>query len=186
MEHIDEEQEIIKTKKTSNQITTEDELFIDSILTRQIVLNSSILNSNFNEKEILLKKLKLEVENKCIKDGFVLPNSVEINTYSIAIIERGQLKYNVEYNCKICYPVEEIIIECVCDIKSRGGIRAFYEYTTELGEKINLIEIFIYPNEKMNDEINKIKEKDKIKVRIKGVRFELNDTKLTVIAELVF
>ena len=61
------------TVKTSGTIQ-EDKLFVDSILTHRIILKPAELTANI--KDVLGLKIKRAVENRCIKEGYVLPDSV--------------------------------------------------------------------------------------------------------------
>ena len=167
-----------------SQVIQEDKLFVNSILTHRVILKSFELTSSI--KDVLVKKIKNAVEKKCIKDGYVLQDSVVLEEYSCPKIDRGNIIYYTKYSCKICYPVEGMILECTCDIKSRAGIHAMYQYVTELNEVIEPIEIFIFRDHNLEDvTFNRIKEKDKIKVCIIGTRIELDSPTISVIAKLV-
>ena len=171
------------TVKTSGTIQ-EDKLFVDSILTHRIILKPAELTANI--KDVLGLKIKRAVENRCIKEGYVLPDSVVLLEYSCPKIDRGNIIYYSKYSCKICYPVEGMVLECTCDVKSRAGIHAFYEYVTEINEVIQPIEIFVFRDHNLEDStFNRIKEKDKIKVCIIGARIELGSPTVSVIAKLV-
>jgi len=162
----------------------EDKLFVDSLLTHRVILEPNEMRTNI--KDVLTKKIKRAVENKCIADGYVLPDSVSLAEYSCPKLDRGHIIYYTKYNCKICYPVEGMILECTCDIKSRAGIHAMYDYITEINEVIQPIEIFIFRDHNLDDSsFNKIKEKDKIRVCIIGTRIELGSPTISVIAKVV-
>jgi DNA-directed RNA polymerase subunit E'/Rpb7 len=167
-----------------SNVIEEDKLFVNSVLTHRVVLKPTELSVII--KDVLVKKKKRAVENRCIKEGYVLPDSVNLEEYSCPKIDRGNIIYYVKYSCKICYPVEGMILECTCDIKSRAGIHAMYEYVMETNEVIRPIEIFVYRDHNLADAVfNRIKEKDKIKVCIIGTRIEIGNSTVAVIAKLV-
>lgn len=168
----------------SNNIIKEDNLFVDSKLNYKIVLKPIELKHPI--KNVLTNKLKKLIENKCIEYGYVLPDSIVLDELNYPIIERGNIIYHLNYTCKLCYPVEGMILECICDIISRGGIHAKYEYINEKNEIINPIEIYILREHNLENPIfNRVKEKDKIKVCVIGTRIEINNPKIYVIAKLV-
>lgn len=171
-------------KKVSSGLISEDKLFVNSLLTHRVILKPIELTSSI--KDVLVNKIKNAVEKKCIKEGYVLPDSVVLEEYSCPKIDRGNIIYYTKYSCKICYPVEGMILECTCDIKSRAGIHAMYEFVNDLNEIIQPIEIFVYREHNLDDAtFNRIKEKDKIKICIIGIRIELNSPTISVIAKLV-
>jgi DNA-directed RNA polymerase subunit E'/Rpb7 len=170
------------TTATDNTIDNE-RLFVASILTQRIILKPSHLGPNI--KDILTNAIKKDVEGKCIKEGYVLPESVEIQQYSCPKIDRGNFIYYLTYSANVCYPVEGMIIECKCDVKSRAGIHALYEYVTDTDVILTPIEIFIFRDHNIDDAtFNRIKEKDKIKVCIIGTRIELGSSSVSVIGKL--
>jgi DNA-directed RNA polymerase subunit E'/Rpb7 len=169
---------------TTSGIIQEDKLFVHSLLSHRVILKPTEITASI--KDVLVNKIKKAVEKKCIKDGYVLPDSVVLEEYSFPKIDRGHIIYYTMYSCKICYPVEGMILECTCDVKSRAGIHAMYEYITENNEIIQPIEIFVYRDHNLEDStFNRIKEKDKIKICIIGTRIELGSPTISVIAKLV-
>ena len=170
------------TMHTDNTID-EERLFVVGILTHRIILKPNHLAANI--KDILTKSVKKDVEGKCIKEGYVLPESVEIQQYSCPKLDRGNIIYYVTYSAKLCYPVEGMIIECKCDVKSRAGIHALYEYVSDTDVILSPIEIFIFRDHNIDDaSFNRIKENDKIKVCIIGTRIELGSSSISVIGKL--
>jgi DNA-directed RNA polymerase subunit E'/Rpb7 len=172
-----------KKSMMADNTIDEERLFVASILTHRIILKPNHLAANI--KNILTKALKKDVEGKCIKEGYVLPETVEIQNYSCPKLDRGNIIYYVTYTANLCYPVEGMIIECKCDVKSRAGIHALYEYVTDMDTILTPIEIFIFRDHNIDDAtFNRIKEKDKIKVCIIGTRIELGSSSISIIGKL--
>ena len=168
--------------RTDNTIDDE-HLFVASILTHRIIFKPYHLAANI--KDILTKAVKRDVEGKCIKEGYVMPESVEIQQYSCPKLDRGNIIYYVTYGANLCYPVEGMIIDCKCDVKSRAGIHALYEHVSDTDVILTPIEIFIFRDHNIDDaSFNRIKEKDKIKVCIIGTRIELGSSSISVIGKL--
>ena len=56
--------------------------------------------------DIILTKLKYKVEGKCQKVGYIIPNSIKIQTRSLGMINNasfdGMTTYKVIYTCDVC------------------------------------------------------------------------------------
>jgi DNA-directed RNA polymerase subunit E'/Rpb7 len=175
-----------KGRSGDSGLIDEERLFVQSILTHRIILKPAELASNI--KDILTNAIKRDVERKCIKEGYILPDSVELEQYSCPKLDRGNIIYHASYKCQICYPCEGMIIEAICDVKSRAGIHALYQYVGEINnEIITPIEVFIYRDHNLDDmaAFNRIKEKDKFRVCIIGTRIELGSSSISVIGKIV-
>jgi DNA-directed RNA polymerase subunit E'/Rpb7 len=133
------------------------------------------LKKNINELVIN------EYSDKCIKEGYIKPNSIVILTHSCGTILSNQVVFDVVFECEICNPVEGMIINCVALNITNAGIRAeSSDYTP------SPFVIFIARDHNFNKtQFSSIQEKQNITVRIIGQRFELNDKYISIIAELV-
>lgn len=131
----------------------------------------------------LMKFIKNSVEGKCNQNGYIKPDSVKLIKYSSGLIKADNIIFDVVYECSVCNPVEGMVIEnaFVKDI-TKAGIRA------ELNDydKTPLIIFITRDHHYNNTYFSSIKEKDLIKIRIIGQRYELNDEFISVIGELVY
>jgi DNA-directed RNA polymerase subunit E'/Rpb7 len=170
------------TKTNQNAITTERiyGVYIRSMLTTKLAIPITAIGKNI--KQNLEKVISERCEGKCIPEGFVKPQSIEILTYSSGNVMGQNVEFCVTYECLICNPVEGMLIECMTKTITKAGIHA-----EVVDEKGNIpITIFVardhhYKNAYFND----IKENEKIQVRVVGVRYELNDTYISVISKLI-
>jgi len=154
------------------------EIYANSLITKIIVVPITHIGKNI--KELIRQKLAKEIEGKCITDGYVQPNSIQIYNLSSGIIQSENVKFEAVFECKICLPVEGMIIECIAKNITKAGIRA------ELDMKDSPIVLFIARDHNyLTNEFSLVNENDKIKVRIIGKRFELNDTYISIIAQLI-
>jgi DNA-directed RNA polymerase subunit E'/Rpb7 len=123
------------------------------------------------------------VENRCIPEGFVRNNSVSIITYSAGVACGEQVEFHVVYNCLICRPVENMIVDCVAkSITESAGIRA--EVVGEDGS-VPLTVFVSRDHNYTNRNFSLVKEGDKIQARIIGVNYEINDPMMYAIAYFV-
>jgi DNA-directed RNA polymerase subunit E'/Rpb7 len=155
-------------------------LYIRSMLTTRIVVHMSQISRHV--KTLLERELQKKYEGRCIADGFVRPKSINIVSYSAGIVRNENIEFVVVYEADICHPVENLILECVTKTITKAGIHAVVR---DDRNDIEPITVFIARDHHYaNKYFSKIKENEKINVRVIGVRFELNDTCVYVIAEL--
>ena len=126
------------------------------------------------------------IGGKCIAEGYVQPNSIEIMNVSSGEIVNYHIKYSVVFTCKICSPVEGMYIQCLAQSHTTGGIKAsFYNQHNYTLDKSPMI-IFI-PKDvtKSQSVFDSVKEQEVFTAKIIGVYFELNDTYVSVLAKII-
>ena len=151
-------------------------IYIKNILTRKIYLPFSLLGNNI--KELIQQKLIKKYEGNCIKEGFLKPNSINIITYSSGVIKGNNVLFDVAFNCLICKPVEGMRIKVIVKNVTKAGIRAEYKEDSPIVVFIARDHIF------KNKNINNIKIGDMIYIKVIGIRYELNDEFISIIADL--
>ena len=168
------EQPIYKKK-----ITKTTEIYTPAIMNKSFVIPFEKYDKNINNT--LLQFVKKQLEGKCLKEGYVKPDSIELIEYSPGSIIGDKLKFQISLQCLVCYPVEGMIIDCTVKNVTKAGIRAeISKY-----EKSPMV-IFVARDHHYDSErFSKIAENDIIQVKIIGMRFELNDSYVSVIAELI-
>ena len=81
------------------------------ILSISLGLSADEINGNI--ENTILFKLKKQLEGKCIREGFVIPGSVEIVSRSAGTAQlshfNANFMFHIRYSAKICNPVEGII-----------------------------------------------------------------------------
>lgn len=163
-----------------NQDKLED-VYHHSIIHKNVFLHINNIGSNL--KEIIEKQISHEIEGKCIGEGFIKPHSVSVINYSSGRITQGnRLVFDVVFECDVCLPVEGMLIECVVKNITKAGIRA-----EVIGDdkEISPLVIFVARDHHIDNKYyNDVVEKNVIRVRVIGQRFELNDKYITIIAEL--
>ena len=158
-----------------------EDVYSDALLTQVLEIPMNVVGSGIKDK--LEKKLRATIEGKCISEGYIKPGSVKVLTYSSGKIYDGnKIHFETTFECKICLPVEGMVMNCVAKNITRAGIRADIE--SKDGD--SPVIIFIARDHHYNsDYFSSIKENDKIKIRVIGQRFELNDKYISIIAELI-
>jgi len=156
-------------------------VYAKSMLTKKVVLLITELGNNI--KQILEEKLHALYENRCIAEGFIKPDSIKVITYSAGTIQQDKLHFQAVFECMLCNPVEGMTIRnCMVKTITKAGIHA--EVITE--ENIVPITVFVArDHHNLNRYFNSVKENTGITVKVIGVRYELNDPYICVIAELI-
>jgi hypothetical protein len=153
-------------------------LFTQILITKKIPI--SINNIGNSIKETLEKAIAFQVEGKCIVEGYIKPNSVDIVTFSSGLVSGSTVMFEVVFQCYVCSPVEGMHINCIAKHINKAGIRA------EVNETPSPVVIFIARDHNYASPLfAQIKENDDIKIRVIGQRFELNDKYISIIAELI-
>ena len=177
MEVVSKQKQQKFIKKKDSRVSS---IYSRCLITRSIVLPITAIGKNL--KEILEVSISSNYEGKCVVEGFIKPNSSKIVTYSSGIIFRGSsIKFEVVFECEVCFPVEGMLISCVVKNITKAGIRA--ESSNDVPTPIV---VFIAKDHHYNNsQFAEIKEGETFKARVVGQRFELNDKYVSIIGELV-
>mgnify|MGYP001489196985 FL=1 len=130
-------------------------------------------------KRILENEISRNIENKCIVEGYIKPNTTKVLTHSCGIVHGENVAFDVEFECEACLPVEGMIIPCVAKDITKAGIRAVANY-----DPSPVIVFIARDHHHMSSEFSNVKTGDQIVAKVIGQRFELNDPVVSVIAEL--
>jgi len=160
-----------------------DILYYDCMLEIIILLLPSQIGGSNKTKDNILKTIDNYISGKCITEGYVKPKSIKIDKYSSGTVKGDKVEFTVVFQCKICNPVEGMWLN-QCKVKSitKAGIHA-EKYDEENNTPVVVFVIRDHFGE--NSAFQKIKEDDYIDVIVIGNRFELNDSCIEVIGELV-
>jgi len=155
-------------------------VYTASVLTMKIGLGITEIGANI--KQNLESKISKMTEGRCIKEGFIRPGSVSVLQYSAGNVNGDLVEFQTIYKCMICHPVEGMLLECNVKTITKAGIHA--EVVDDRGTVP--VTVFVARDHHMNDHaFAEVKEADKITVNVLGVRFELNDSYICVIAKRV-
>lgn len=155
-------------------------VYIPSVLTQKAVMHITEIGNNL--KQNLEEKLKFLNEGKCIIEGYVRPKSIRIISYSSGIIYGDFIEFIIVFECEVCHPVEGMLIEN-CNVTSitKAGIHA----TVETDANIVPLHIDIArDHHNMSPYFNSVVEGTRVSVTVIGIRYELNDPHIEVIAQL--
>jgi len=152
------------------------------ILSISLGLGADEINGNI--ENIILFKLKKQLEGKCIREGFVLPGSVEIVSRSAGTAQLSHFNANfifhIQYSAKICNPVEGDIVEAEITNVNKMGILA----RAGEGDPPPLSILLAKQHHMNNDKFEKMREGYNIRVKIIGKRFDSGENQISIIGLL--
>ena len=165
--------------KTRKKRTKKLDIYAPVMITKRVPI--PIINVGNNIKQTLERMVAHLIEGRCIVEGYVKPGSVKVETYSSGMLSSSDVVYDVIVRCLVCSPVEGMHIDCIAkSITESAGIKA------EVDETPSPIIVYVARDHHFsNKSFSKVSVGDNIKVRVIGQRFELNDTYISVIAELI-
>jgi DNA-directed RNA polymerase subunit E'/Rpb7 len=154
-------------------------IYARSMITAKIHLKMSEIGDSTRMN--LERKIVHRTAGKCIPEGFVRPDSIQLITYSSGVIKMNMVEFQVVFECLICNPAEGHRVECITKTITKAGIHAEVVTGNIIPMKIFIARDHNYANQAFGN----IKENDVINVQIIGKRFELNDPYIVAIASLV-
>jgi len=154
-------------------------VYMRSVLNTKVILSITEIGKTL--KQNLESKIVSKIGGKCISDGYIKPNSIKLISYSSGSISSDIIEFHVIFECMVCMPVEGMLIECTCKTVTKAGIHA--NVIDDEGNKP--VTVFIARDHHyIDDRFQSIKENTRLTVKVIGIRFELNDTSICVIAKL--
>lgn len=177
-ESIDDENKV-KILKTKN-----DELYKTILLEEYIYLKPMDLNHKI--EDVILNKLKQKVEGKCINVGYVIHDSINIQTRSLGMINNasfdGMTTYKIKFTANVCNPVIGQVIQCYVGNIDKSQVIC---YITETPTNSPL-ELYLFKYHHVgNSEYNELIKGDLINVKIVLSKWEYKDTQITSIAQYI-
>ena len=166
------------SNKTKN-MADYDNIYYDLNIQKNVLLKPKYLNKNLEQN--IVEQIKSEVEGKCIREGFVKLNSTEVlkreRGKQIIGDFTGLILFKTYIKVQVANPkINKIIVAKVLN-KNKLGILA----------KNGPLEIII-PRELHDKNEKKILDEleidSEILLKVIGVKFEINDTKISVVAKL--
>ena len=137
----------------------------------------SLTPSDFNEvkttpiEEILLRKARESIENKCSEHGFVVPGSLQLLSRSMGYFESarftGDAIYYIKLEGKIIYPVEGVQVLGKVIRKNKMGLYINYN---------DAIRIQVPRDLHLNEpEFEEVQIGDNVYVELKRSKFAIHD-----------
>lgn len=159
-----------------NSLSSND-IYFHTQIKRRVSLNPRYLDENF--PQFIEKIVKNNIEGRCIKEGYVVPNTVVILKRSMGNLNNNQFNGNILFDliigAKICnIPVNSVIKAKVKKINKLGIL-------AELGPLMIIVPKEIHQSK---DPFKDIKPGNDIELLVIGKTFDLNSKVISVYAKL--
>jgi len=155
-------------------------VYVKTMLHQKIALKITEVGKNV--KQNLEKQIISRNEGRCIAQGYIKPNSVAIQSYSCGKVREQRVEFDVIFECLLCHPVKDMMLECKVKDITLAGIHAIVKDVDSDNEPIT---VFLAKDHHHGNRVfAEVKEDQTIVVRVIGVRYELNDPVITVLAVL--
>ena len=156
----------------------DDSLYNELLLIENIVVPPEKFNNKLNA--FLDEFLKKKIEQKCISEGYIKKDSVNIIKKSIGSLEgsqfNGNISYKLMYKALVCFPKTNNIIKCrVKLVNNKLGLLG------NNGPLTIIVGKQLHNNPSLLDEIN---VDDIIEVKIIESKFSLDDKEIRILAKL--
>ena len=168
-----------QVRKRKAKVVEKKDIFTTMIGEDNLILPLTSIGKKLKEK--ISKNMSVKLEGKCNKNGYIKNGSVRIVNYSNGLLQNGNVKFKIIYEAYVCNPVEGHLIDCNVTNVTKAGIKAEVSDNNDVP-----LVIFIARDHHHQDrDFLSVKENDNITVRVVGTRYELNDTYIAIIGELV-
>jgi DNA-directed RNA polymerase subunit E'/Rpb7 len=132
-------------------------------------------------EEILLAKLKKQLEGKCSKHGFVIPGSLQLLSRSMGFAEKGRgtadFMYYLKAQGKVYNPPDGLVVEGQIMLKNKMGCYVILD---------NAIRIMVPRDLHIgNEEFDELEVGDRIRIEIKRSQFRANATHILSIGQFL-
>jgi hypothetical protein len=164
-------------EKVKEKLIDSDKLYTQAIIQEKIKIPFIKMSNNMTR--FFENYAEKRIERKCRNEGYVRMGSASVLTYSTGLLTSDSIIYNVAYTVDVCFPYENMEIECKIKNITKIGIRAV------ISEQNNPIVMFISREHNPDKDFDQYKESQIINVKVLGHRFELNDEYISVIGELL-
>jgi hypothetical protein len=156
-------------------------IFVKSTLTRPIQLNVADIGGGTNVETLFKSILEQELEGKCAVEGFVKRGSIGISKYSVGILKEHMVHFTVDFSADVLYPLKEQLLKCTVVGPNHYGLHC----KLKEDHQTDACEIYI-PRDHHHPtaRLNKYVAGSDIEVKVQGIRYEVNDAQITVIAAI--
>jgi DNA-directed RNA polymerase subunit E'/Rpb7 len=132
-----------------------------------------------NFDDIIIEKLRKRLEGKCTKNGFVIPQSLQLLSRSMGVAEKGRATadflYYVKAQGRVYNPPDGLIVEGIIKLKNKMGCYVILK---------DAVRIMIPRDLHIgNEEFDELDVGDHIRIEIKKSQFRANATHILSIGQ---
>lgn len=153
------------------------DLFHKQLIHERILVPYANIGSDMNS--YFQSYVETYIEGKCRNEGYIKHQSSKVLNYSAGLLYGSKVEFVVVFEVEACMPYEDMELSCIIKNINKIGIRCIIQ------EEHNPMNIFISNEHNPNVDMDSYNESETIKVKVLGHRFELNDTFISIIAEII-
>lgn len=165
------------------------DIFVPIRFRTSIQLSPADLVADF--EEVLIQKVRASLEGVCSRFGYIRPGSITIIRRSAGSFVKqhfnGHIKFDMVCKAEVCNPCIGSVFEAVVRNKNALGIHA--ESTLEHDNRDEAVMDIIIPKRSVGIvstiNLDDVQIGDKIFVEVLGKRYQLNDTKISIIGRAI-
>ena len=154
----------------------------DAIFEEKVALSpKDMTNEVLSFDDILMRKMRRQIEGKCTKHGFLIPNSLKLLSRSYGYMEKGTFTadcmYYITAQGRVYNPPNGTVVEGEVVRKSKAGLYIVIE---------NAVHVMVVRDLHIgNKEFDSVELGDRIRVEIKKSRFQINDPHILSIGQFL-
>ena len=154
----------------------------DAIFEEKVSLSAKDMSGEIlSFDDILLRKMRKQIEGKCTKHGFLITGSLKMLSRSYGYMEKGTFTADSMYYMKaqgrVYNPPNGTVVEGVVMRKSKAGLYIIIE---------NAVHVMVVRDLHIgNREFDAVELGDTIRVEIKKSRFQINDPHILSIGQFL-
>lgn len=151
-------------------------MFTNMIIEEQILVPFQLCSSH---EKYFIEYAKNQLEGKCRKEGYISIHSMTLESYSGGILFSDSVSFDVRFYADVCNPLVDTVTECKIINNTKIGIRGIYR------EMDNPIIFFVSREHNPTKNFDEYFIGQMLPVKIIGTRFELNDSSISSISEII-
>ena len=154
----------------------------DAIFEEKVSLSAKdMVGEILSFDDILIRKMRKQIEGKCTKHGFLIPGSLKLLSRSYGYMEKGTFTadslYYMKAQGRVYNPPNGTVVEGVVMRKSKAGLYIIIE---------NAVHVMVVRDLHIgNREFDAVELGDTIRVEIKKSRFQINDPHILSIGQFL-
>ena len=154
----------------------------DAIFEEKVSLSPKDMNTEIlSFDDLLLRKMRKQIEGKCTKHGFLIPGSLTMLSRSYGYMEKGTFTadsmYYIKAQGRVYNPPNGTVVEGVVMRKSKAGLYIIIEQAVHV--------MVVRDLHIGNKEFDSVELGDTIRVEIKKSRFQINDPHILSIGQFL-
>jgi hypothetical protein len=172
----------------ASELNSESNCYSDCMACRKITIPYNEVTKHAaagKVTEMIRKHISRQIENKCTIEGFVHPNTCKVLSHSSGMLQGPNVVFDVAYKCSVFLPCEGAVLVCRVKSVTGAGILAGINNASVVNPVVVYVLREHHASESSSSYFNAVKPDSVIHVRVVGRRFELNDTHVSVIGELL-